>query len=193
MEKIKTHFLFSLSLFFFAVNSDKKTSTLCFQMSHIYRTATHCNAYSQYPVMSRGAQHWLYLTLSCQTTYIYIYIYICRTAPLTSRCCILYIIQQIHVQNILNMLHTLRFFLFKMPFISQCYLFWFLCYSHFIYRCAKIKKKFLRQRRRILKRKKRRVCSMFKIFCTYICWIIYKMQRLEVSGVVRHISMSFGS
>jgi len=27
-------------------------------------------------------------------------------------------IQQIYVQNILNMLHTLRFFLFKMPFIS---------------------------------------------------------------------------
>ena len=38
--------------------------------------------------------------------------------PLTSRCCILYIIQQIYVQNILNMLRTLRFFLFKMPFIS---------------------------------------------------------------------------
>jgi hypothetical protein len=28
---------------------------------------------------------------------------------------------------------------------------------------------------------------MFKIFCTYICCIIYKMQHLEVSGVVRHI------
>ena len=27
-------------------------------------------------------------------------------------------IQQIYIQNILNMLHTLRFFLFKMPFIS---------------------------------------------------------------------------
>ena len=45
--------------------------------------------------------------------------YICRTAPLTYRCCILYIfIQQIYVLNILNVLHTLRFFLFKMPFIS---------------------------------------------------------------------------
>jgi len=52
------------------------------------------------------------LTLSCRTTYI------CRIAPVTSRFCILYIIQQIYVQNILNMLHTLRFFLFKMPFIS---------------------------------------------------------------------------
>ena len=31
------------------------------------------------------------------------------------------------------------------------------------------------------------MCSIFKIFCTYICWIIYKMQHLEVSGVVRHI------
>ena len=28
---------------------------------------------------------------------------------------------------------------------------------------------------------------MFKIFCTYICWIIYKMQHLEVSGAVRRI------
>jgi hypothetical protein len=28
---------------------------------------------------------------------------------------------------------------------------------------------------------------MFKIFCTYICWIIYKMQHLDVSGAVRHI------
>ena len=35
---------------------------------------------------------------------------VCRTVPLTSRCCILYIIQQTYVQNILNMLHTLRFF-----------------------------------------------------------------------------------
>ena len=31
------------------------------------------------------------LTFSRLMTYIYIYIYICRTAPLTSRCCILYI------------------------------------------------------------------------------------------------------
>ena len=41
-----------------------------------------------------------------------------RTAPLTSRCCIFLFIQQIYVLNILNMLHTLCFFLFKMPFIS---------------------------------------------------------------------------
>jgi len=32
-------------------------------------------------------------------------------------------IQQIWVLNILNMLHILLFFLFKMPFVSQCYLF----------------------------------------------------------------------
>ena len=38
---------------------------------------------------------------------------------ITSRCYILYIfIQQIYILNILNMVHTLRFFLFKMPFIS---------------------------------------------------------------------------
>ena len=28
---------------------------------------------------------------------------------------------------------------------------------------------------------------MFKIFCTYICCIIYKMQHLEISGAVRYI------
>jgi hypothetical protein len=41
-----------------------------------------------------------------------------RTAPLSYRCCICLFIQQIYVLNILNMLHTLRLFLFKMPFIS---------------------------------------------------------------------------
>jgi hypothetical protein len=41
-----------------------------------------------------------------------------RTAPLTYRRCIFLFIQQIYILNILNMLHTLRFFLFKMPFIS---------------------------------------------------------------------------
>jgi hypothetical protein len=41
-----------------------------------------------------------------------------RTAPLTYRCCIFLFIHQLYVLNILNMLHTLRFFLFKMPFIS---------------------------------------------------------------------------
>jgi len=42
-----------------------------------------------------------------------------RTAPLTSKRCIIYIfIQQIQVLNILNMVHTLRFFLFKMQFVS---------------------------------------------------------------------------
>jgi hypothetical protein len=41
-----------------------------------------------------------------------------RTALLTYRCCIFLFIQQIYVLNILNMLHTLRFFLFNMSFIS---------------------------------------------------------------------------
>jgi hypothetical protein len=41
-----------------------------------------------------------------------------RTAPLTYRCYIFLFIQQIYILNILNMLHTLRFFLFKMLFIS---------------------------------------------------------------------------
>ena len=44
-----------------------------------------------------------------------------RTALLTSKCFILYIyiyIQQIQVLNILNVVYTLRFFLFKMQFVS---------------------------------------------------------------------------
>jgi hypothetical protein len=41
-----------------------------------------------------------------------------RTPPLTYRGCIFLFIQQIYVLNILNMLHTLGFFLFKMSFIS---------------------------------------------------------------------------
>jgi hypothetical protein len=41
-----------------------------------------------------------------------------RTAPVTYRCRIFLFIQHIHVLNILNMLHTLRFFLLKMSFIS---------------------------------------------------------------------------
>ena len=45
-------------------------------------------------------------------------IYICRTAALTSRRYILNIYSTIYILNILNMLHNLRFFLFKMPFIS---------------------------------------------------------------------------
>jgi hypothetical protein len=52
------------------------------------------------------------LTLSLLMSYIS-----SRTAPLTSRRCILYISQQIYVLNILNMLHILRSFLFKMPFV----------------------------------------------------------------------------
>ena len=48
------------------------------------------------------------------------------------------------------------------------------------------KKVALWNKRHFEEKKKRRVCSVFKMFCTYICWI-YKMQHLEVSGAVRHI------
>ena len=50
-----------------------------------------------------------------------------RTAPLTYRCCIFLFIQQIYVLNILNMLHTLRFFplqnvvyFIMLPFFGSC-------------------------------------------------------------------------
>jgi hypothetical protein len=49
------------------------------------------------------------------------------------------------------MLHTLRFFLFKMLFISFCYLFWFLYYSHFTYRvCKTLNAKFLFQKVKVV-------------------------------------------
>ena len=41
-----------------------------------------------------------------------------RTAPLTSKVPFYIFIQQIYVLNILNMVYTLRFFLFKMQFVS---------------------------------------------------------------------------
>ena len=44
--------------------------------------------------------------------------YIDRTAPLTSTVAFYIFIQQIYVPNILNMVYTLRFFLFKMQFVS---------------------------------------------------------------------------
>jgi len=41
-----------------------------------------------------------------------------RTAPLTYKVAFYIFIQQIYVQNILNVVYNLRFFLFKMQFIS---------------------------------------------------------------------------
>jgi len=41
-----------------------------------------------------------------------------RTAPLTSKVAFYIFIQQIYVLNILNIVYTLRFFLFKMQFVS---------------------------------------------------------------------------
>jgi len=41
-----------------------------------------------------------------------------RTAPLISKVEFYIFIQQIYVLNILNMVYTLRFFLFKMQFVS---------------------------------------------------------------------------
>jgi len=41
-----------------------------------------------------------------------------RTAPLTSKVAFYIFIQQIQILNILNMIYTLRVFLFKMQFVS---------------------------------------------------------------------------
>ena len=48
----------------------------------------------------------------------YIYIYMCRTAPLTSRCFILYVYStNIRTEYFKHAAHSPFFFLFKMPFI----------------------------------------------------------------------------
>ena len=67
----------------------------------------------------------------------------------------------------------------------------FLIVAHYVYKMwiTQELKKVALWNKRLFEEKKRRVCSMFKIFCKYICWIIYKMQHLEVSGAVRHIYM----
>jgi len=44
--------------------------------------------------------------------------YSCRTAPLTFNVAFYIFIQQIQVLNILNMVYTLRFLIFKMQFVS---------------------------------------------------------------------------
>jgi hypothetical protein len=44
--------------------------------------------------------------------------YSCRTAPLTSKVAFYIFIKQIYVPDILNMVYTLRFFLFKMQYVS---------------------------------------------------------------------------
>jgi hypothetical protein len=61
-----------------------------------------------------------------------------RTAPLTYKCRIFLFIQQIYVLDILNMLHTLRFFLFKMCLFHNA-TFSGSCIIHILYTgCAKI-------------------------------------------------------
>ena len=75
--------------------------------------------------------------------------YVCHTAPLTSRCCTLYIVQQIHVQNILNMLHTLVFFSSKCRSFHNA-TFFGSCVIQILYTaCAKIKKKKKIRRQRV--------------------------------------------
>jgi len=61
-----------------------------------------------------------------------------RTATLTSKVAFYIFIQQIKVLNIINMVNTFRFFLFKMQFISYSNVFGS-CIIHILYTgCAKI-------------------------------------------------------
>ena len=55
-----------------------------------------------------------------------------RTAPLTSQFSFYIFIQEIYVLNILNMVYTLRFFLFKTHFVHNCNIFRS-CIIHILY------------------------------------------------------------
>ena len=68
-----------------------------------------------------------------------------RTTPLTSKRCILNIYStNIGTEYFKHGIHSPFFFQHAVSFIILTI--WFLYYSHFIYRCAKIKKKFRRQK-----------------------------------------------
>ena len=75
-----------------------------------------------------------------------------RTAPLTSKIAFYVFIQQIQVLNILNMVYTLRFFSTKCSLFHNSNVL-VSCIIHILYTgCAKIKKKFRRQKVNINKK-----------------------------------------
>ena len=129
---------------YFLSNSQSKKFTLRYSVSESYIIQQHCVSYRDCTVPNETN----YITLSCRTTYIYIYIYICRTAPLTSRCCILYIYSTNKRTEYFKYAAHSPFF-----FSSKCRLFhnatfFGSCVIHILYTgCAKIKKKKFRCQR----------------------------------------------
>ena len=85
--------------------------------------------------------------------------------------------------------HTVRVSGFTKQYYLTLWRRFFLILAHPVYKMwiTQEPKKVALWNKRHFGERKRRGCSMFKIFCTYICWITYKMQHLEVSGAVRHI------
>ena len=110
------NFIFFWNLYFvFSILTIKIYILLCFTVlfSEFVVESRHLGFISREYEISCVDQLYYLLTFRRLMTYIYVVPH--RWPPDVA----FYIfIQQIYVLNILNMLHTLRFFLFKMPFIS---------------------------------------------------------------------------
>jgi len=104
----------------YAIGSNNANTVTQMSLVRILLCTSHCSSYqhvehnsSIHDVMVSLAD--VIIRVNLQTTNVN---YSWRTTPLTSKVAFYIFIQQIEVLNILNMIYTLHFFLFKMQFVS---------------------------------------------------------------------------